>query len=130
MHIVKRMGVGILLGFVAGILGMVTHAGPVDLPLIGLVLAAAIVGSGAWFALEFGRITSWTAYLVGVVSTTMWLSFFPPNGDSIYSVSGWASETWVVLAAGIPIVVCAVAQWKKSTRESPPEPARGDTADT
>ena len=57
---------GVVAGLLVGALGCVVYPGPVDLPWVGLVLAAALVGSGAWFLLEWGKHTAWFGYAVGV----------------------------------------------------------------
>ncbi len=101
----------ILLGAVAGLLvgalGCVVYPGPVDLPWVGLVLAAALVGSGAWFLLEWEKNNAWIGYVLGVAIVTFYLLSAPPANDTVMSVYLWASQAWLIAAPLCALVPAA-----------------------
>ena len=103
--------VGFLLGIVVGALAVVVHAGPVDQPLIGVVLATVIVASGSWFLLESGWSRAWLGGVIGVAASALWLLMFPPANDSFVSVEQWPSQLWLILG---PLSAIAPA-WVRST---------------
>lgn len=109
MRKVLMIAAGVVLGFVAGVIGMVAHAGPIDMPIIGLVVATLLVASGAWFVYELGRGWSWIPYVLTVLAVTYWLTYAPPANDILLSVTGWASETWLVLSVVGSILPALVA---------------------
>ena len=89
---------GAILGFFVGILGCVVHGGLVDLPIVGLVLATAMVAAGSWFLIELGKVSAWLTYFAGVTVATFWLLLFPTGNDALVLVEYWPSEAWLVLA--------------------------------
>ena len=95
---------GAVAGLLVGALGCVVYPGPVDLPWVGLVLAAAIVGSGAWFLLELGKTSMWFGYALAVTLVTFYLLSSPPHNDTVMSVYMWASQAWLIAAP-----LCALA---------------------
>lgn len=116
MRKVLMIATGAVLGFVAGVIGMVAHAGPIDMPIIGLVVASLLVASGAWFAYELGRVWSWIPYILTVLAVTYWLTYAPPANDILLSVTGWASETWLVLsvvASMLPALLASVYERRR-----------------
>lgn len=94
---------GLILGTVAGVVAAVAHSGPVDQPIVGLVIASALVISGAWLAHRAWERAGWFGYLLAVAGATMWLIFVPPRGDILITGNGWTSELWTALS-----LVCAV----------------------
>ncbi len=98
---------GAVVGILVGALGCVVYPGPVDLPWVGLVLAAAIVGSGAWFLLEMGKISVWFGYALGVTVVTFYLLSSPPHNDTVMSVYMWASQAWLIAAPLCALVPAA-----------------------
>lgn len=102
------LGAGLLLGAVAGMLGTIAHSGPVDLPVVGSIIAMLLVAAGAWLALEVGGAFGWTGYALGALGVTIWLLFWPPHNDVLVSTTGWVSEIWgvlVVVAAWVPLLI-------------------------
>lgn len=85
-------------GFVVGVLGVVGHAGPLDMPVIGLILSFVLVASGAIVVYRMSPIDL-LPYTIGVFGATVWLLTSPPDNDVLVSVSSWVSNTWIVLAA-------------------------------
>ena len=67
-------------------------------------LAAAIVGSGAWFLLELGKTSMWFGYALAVTLVTFYLLSSPPHNDTVMSVYMWASQAWLIAAP-----LCALA---------------------
>lgn len=89
---------GLLGGVAVGALAGIVHSGPVDRPIIGLVLAFCIVASTAWFVLESGWKITWLVGLIAVAATTVWMLMFPTAGDIFISVDQWPSQAWLLLA--------------------------------
>lgn len=98
----------LLLGAVAGLLGVVAHGGFVDWPWTGLVLAAVVVTSGAWLVRGYGR-GAWGLFWLAEAFVTTWLLFFPPANDWVV-VSQVYSSIWVVLALVLPVAPDVVAR--------------------
>lgn len=95
---------GLVLGLIAGLLGVISHAGPVDQPVIGLAVATALVVTGSWLSIRLAGVQGWLGYLVVATAVTAWMIFFPSHGDNFMSVTGWATEAWLILMA-LAIVV-------------------------
>lgn len=95
-------------GFFVGVLGVAVHAGPVDKPIIGLLLGFIMIASGSWFLLANGWDLAWLGALVAVAAATVWLLMFPPANDSFISVDQWVSQVWLLLA---PVAVLLPAAW-------------------
>lgn len=95
---VMQVLLGVVVGLLVGALASVVHPGPVDLPWVGLVIASLLVGSGAWFILEWGKPAAWFGYLLGIVGVTFWILLAPPANDIVTAVPRWASEAWLLLA--------------------------------
>ena len=98
---------GALAGFAVGLLATVVHAGPVDLPIVGLLLACGIVASGSWFVMEI-------AGLVGIAGASVWLLMFPPANDAFVSTEQWVSVAWLALA---PLSAAIPAIWTTRRRD-------------
>lgn len=90
---------GLVLGLIAGVLGVISHAGPVDQPVIGLLIATALVTTGSWLSIRLGGVSCWLGYLLAATAVTMWMIFFPSGGDVFLSTTNWATEAWLVLMA-------------------------------
>lgn len=109
---------GVVAGLLVGALGCVVYPGPVDLPWVDLVLAAALVGSGAWFLLEWGKHTAWFGYAVGVTVVTFYLLSAPPANDTVMSVYMWASQAWLIAAPLCALIPAAfVRRPERSARK-------------
>lgn len=106
---------GFLLGAIAGVLGVISHAGPVDQPLVGLVVAFALVSAGSWLAVRSGGRAGWFGYTLAVAGTTAWLMFFPSAGDIFLSTTGWASEAWLILMAIAVVSPMAIVAMRSKT---------------
>lgn len=113
MRKAAQMILGLLGGAVVGILATIVHAGPVDMPIVGLALSSAIVATGAWFMIECGWITAWLAAAVGVAGTAVWLLMYPPSNDSFVSADQWVSQFWLFLA---PVSAIVPAGWVRARR--------------
>lgn len=101
---------GIFLGAIAGLIGTIVHAGPVDLVGVGLAIALALCLTGAWMAVEIG-VPCWVGYALGFYAVLFWLFFFPQNGDRLSDISSWASTAWLwgsILAVTLPIFLLRV----------------------
>ena len=105
---------GALAGFAVGLLATVVHAGPVDLPIVGLLLACGIVASGSWFVMEMGWTRAWFAGLVGIAGASVWLLMFPPANDAFVSTEQWVSVAWLALA---PLSAAIPAIWTTRRRD-------------
>lgn len=102
--------VGAVVGFVTGMLTVVVSAGPLDMPWVGVGLAAGILAAGAWFMWEWGSFGAWVAYVIGTFAATGWLVYFPPADDTLAVVGAGVSSTWVLVAAvsavfPVPLVI-------------------------
>ncbi|MCF2705961.1 hypothetical protein I6E29_01585 [Arcanobacterium haemolyticum] len=97
MRFVKLLA-GLVMGALVGAVACVVHGGPVDLPLVGLVLACAIVASGAWFLAETGRLLVWSGYVIGVVGAAIVLLMVVPTNDGLVVMERWPSEVWLIAA--------------------------------
>ena len=91
-------------GLLVGALACVVHPGPVDLPWVGLLIAALLVASGGWFLLEWEKPAAWLGYVLGVIGVTFWILMAPPDNDVVRSVQGAVSQAWLILAP-----LCALA---------------------
>ena len=89
-------------------------AGPVDLPIVGLLLACGIVASGSWFVMEMGWTRAWFAGLVGIAGASVWLLMFPPANDAFVSTEQWVSVAWLALA---PLSAAIPAIWTTRRRD-------------
>ncbi len=113
----RHVGAGFLAGAVSGLLGVVVYPGPLDMPIVGLVLATAIVASGAWAMWEWRTLTAWVPYTIGVLLTTVSVMYFPPADDSLTAAEPIYSNIWVVLSA-IAAVVPAVLAMRVDRRRT------------
>ena len=104
-----RFVLGLLGGAIVGAIGCVVYAGPLDLPIVGLILATAIVASGAWFVLEWGRASAWGGYTVAVAAMTFFLLMRDQNTDALVVPDMWPAEVWLILAPFAAIVAGLVA---------------------
>lgn len=95
---------GILGGTVVGALGCIVYAGPLDMPVVGLLLAAVIVASGAWFLLEWGKRTAWVGYIIAVSAVTVYLLMMGNGNDGVVVPSMWPSEVWLIVAPVMTIL--------------------------
>ncbi|MDO5025010.1 MAG: hypothetical protein Q4E03_00585 [Trueperella sp.] len=105
-----RALIGVFLGAVAGLVGTIVHAGPVNMVGLGLAVAFALCGTGAWMAVEMG-VASWIGYALGCYAVLIWLFFFPQNGDQLADTSSWASTAWLwgsILVITLPIFLLRV----------------------
>lgn len=109
---------GLIIGAFAGVVGTVTHMGPVDRPVVGLIIASLLVICGAWFVERAWSKAGWIGYFVAVAVTTMWLMFAPPQGDILISGNGWTSELWTVLALVCAVMPAVLAGFSRQGRVS------------
>ncbi|MFY9262253.1 MAG: hypothetical protein GX483_05770 [Actinomycetaceae bacterium] len=109
--------ISLILGGFSGVVGMIAHAGPLDQPLIGLALASVLVAVGAWLARVRYGASGGTAYVIGVVGVTLWLSYAPPADDTLIAVP-WAAQVWVflsALSAGAGLLIALVVDRRSSS---------------
>lgn len=92
-----RFAVGLIAGVAVGMLGAVVYAGPLDMPVIGLILAVGIVASGAWFILEWQQVPAWLGYILGIVAVTFFLLGRPGTGDAVVVPDMWPTQVWLFL---------------------------------
>ncbi|MBE6483207.1 MAG: hypothetical protein E7Z96_00260 [Actinomycetaceae bacterium] len=110
---VLQIALGVLGGLLVGMLATVVHSGPVDLPVVGLVLATGLVASGTWFLLEWKKPYVWLGYAPGVIGATIWLLMFPPVNDSVLSVDQWVSQLWLILAPVAALVPSLLLAYRR-----------------
>lgn len=103
MRVVQGV-LGAITGLLVGALAAVTYPGPLNMPVLGLLVAAVLVAGGAWFLLEWGKRVAWGWYAIGVIAATLWLFMAPPATDTVMSVYRWASDVWLFLAPVCSIV--------------------------
>lgn len=115
-------------GAVSAILGIVVYPGPLDLPVVGLVLAAAIVGSGAWAMWEWRTISTWVPYTIAVLITTIFFMYFPPSDDALAAGEPIYSNIWVVLAA-LAAVVPGILAMRADNKRNIQRKTRDDVVD-
>lgn len=110
----------LVIGIFAGVLGSVVHFGPVDSPVVGLILASIIVGSGAWLIAEIGRLESRVAYFLGVLGVILWLSFAPPKDDVLQVSQSVFTTIWIYSAPVITLipVLLLLVKGKKKPHEN------------
>ncbi len=89
---------GLAIGMAVGMVGVVVYAGPLDQPIIGLVLAAAIVASGAWFILEWIKVPAWLGYILGIAAATFFFLARTSMGDAVVVPDMWPTQVWLFLA--------------------------------
>ena len=87
---------GLIGGLFVGALGAVTYPGPLDMPIVGLLIATVLVGSGAWFLLAWRKKTAWAGYVLGIVVATFWLLTSQPSTDTVMSAYRWTSDVWLI----------------------------------
>ncbi|MGO1590517.1 MAG: hypothetical protein ACTHW1_03125 [Ancrocorticia sp.] len=95
---------GAIGGLLVGALAAVTYAGPLGMPILGLLVATVLVAAGAWFLLAWGKRAAWLGYAIGIIAVTFWLFMAPPATDTIMSVYRWASDAWFVLAPASALI--------------------------
>ncbi|MDP9806049.1 hypothetical protein J2S70_000631 [Trueperella bonasi] len=86
-------------GILSGVLGVVVYPGPLDKPVVGLLVATAIVASGAWAMWEWKKAATWGSYALATFVTTIVLMYFPPGDDHLAAVDHGFTNAWVVLSA-------------------------------
>ncbi|MCI1674900.1 MAG: hypothetical protein LKJ57_07515 [Ancrocorticia sp.] len=111
-----RFLLGAILGAFVGALGGVVYAGPVDLPIVGLVLAAAIVASGAWFLLDWKDRVAWGGYAIAVTAMTFYLLMRGQGVDALVVPDMWPAETWLVVAPIAAVVPAFIVRRRRVRR--------------
>ncbi|MDD7384094.1 MAG: hypothetical protein SPI12_07125 [Actinomycetaceae bacterium] len=87
----------LLLGFATGVMAVAVHSGPVAIPIVGAVLALAVLFCGAWYSALSGW-GMWCVFFIGALSALVLLFFHPLANDYIVGLN--PSAAWVVLIAG------------------------------
>lgn len=110
----------LLLGAFVGMVAAVSYAGPVDMPLVGLVLASVLVGAGAVsITAQWGEGLG-IAYAMGVIGCTLVLFFAPPGEDSVVMAAHWMSYAWIALAVVVSTgAVSATAHYRRRHSQEP-----------
>ncbi len=90
-----RVVQGLLVGAIAAVAATLTHLGPVDLPYVGLALAATIVFTGAWFAKELGGLPAGLAYLGIYIVVSFVMVFQPLHNDVIILADNPYTVVWL-----------------------------------
>lgn len=104
---VVRVCAAILAGVCAGAIGIIVSPGPLSLPWLGIVLAAALVASGSVLAQHLAGAWGILVYAFAVFSVTLWCVAFSESNDMLTlpdSLGGnSAAHIWPLLS-----LVCAV----------------------
>ncbi|MBR5950156.1 MAG: hypothetical protein IKZ87_01855 [Actinomycetaceae bacterium] len=103
---IKKGISGLGIGVVTGLFGVASHAGFVDMAILGLFFALALVAAGAWFTIEWFDTLGWLAYLLACVGVTLFLLLIPHTPDVLVAPQKWASQAYIVL---VPIVAALPA---------------------
>ncbi|QJC22353.1 hypothetical protein [Arcanobacterium buesumense] len=90
---------GILVGALSAVLSLVAYSGPLDQPIIGLIMASGLVASGAWFVYRIADRLGWLCYGLTLVIVTGVMLITPLSDDILYTDHSWALEAWLVLLA-------------------------------
>ena len=132
----KNVLLSLVLGAVVGGLGVVVHAGFVDLPEAGPVAGAILLASGAWFVEEWFGVRGWVAYAMTALGVTCLELLALPTEDIVLSMTPWVSRAWLLVAPVsmlVPSIVKAVAasvgRRRDSGLQAAPE-ASANSADT
>ena len=107
---------GLIGGLLVGALGAVTYPGPLDMPVLGLLVSIVLVAAGAWFLLEWDKRTAWIGYAIGTTVATFWLLIAPPATDTVLSVYTWASDAWLILAPLSALVPAFMVRTPRNSR--------------
>ncbi|MFC5281353.1 hypothetical protein ACFPGO_05650 [Arcanobacterium canis] len=102
--------IGALLGAITGGIGVVTHAGTLSAPWVGLVVGFFLVAAGGWAVAERARIAGWVGYGLGVWAVTGWLLLAPPANDIYASATAGVSVAWIILSAFASIAGLSIAK--------------------
>ncbi|WP_124054171.1 hypothetical protein [Arcanobacterium ihumii] len=93
---VAKVLLGGFLGALTSLVGAVVQAGPVNLPWLGLVLAAALVAAGTWFSYEIGKFLSSFSFALTMCFVTIAVFFLRTSNDVLALAQDYRAHAWIL----------------------------------
>ena len=112
----SRLFFGAAAGAVAGILGVIVHAGPVNYEWCGPIMAVLLVVCGSWFSCETGTPKAGVVYACVCFAVTFVLFFYPPGNDVTALENSFNSRLWLYTVGLAALFPPAAAYFVRAVR--------------